>query len=237
MVFTQKAYGVELIAHRANSGDFKENTLEAIASSWKYKADAVEIDVRMSKDHVVYLFHDETINGSNVDLYTHNEMQSFDPTIPKLSSVLNLDIPLGYYILDLKDESSEFIAVLTSLIQESNFPIQKLSFQSANISVLSKIRETLPKSQYIYLSKLKRKRLWFHKPSSSELFELLAKNNISAVSLKGRQFIDITFIESLKLKGIKVLIWNINSLERVEYYTSLGVDGIITDRLLEIRSN
>ena len=53
LIFTQNAYGIELIAHRANSGGFKENTLEAISNSWKCKADAVEIDIRMSKDRIV----------------------------------------------------------------------------------------------------------------------------------------------------------------------------------------
>ena len=46
--------GIEIIAHRGASYDAPENTLPAVNLAWKRNADAVEVDVFMSKDgHVV----------------------------------------------------------------------------------------------------------------------------------------------------------------------------------------
>ncbi|MCP4265812.1 MAG: glycerophosphodiester phosphodiesterase [Candidatus Brocadiaceae bacterium] len=237
-IFATNTYGAELIAHRAVVGSgFKENTLEAISNSWKFGADAVELDIRMSKDGVIYLFHDKTINGTTVDSYNYSEMLKFDNTITKLSSVLNLGTPDGYYILDLKNNSRDFLENLISLIQISGFTHQKLIFQSSDIEELTRIKKYLPNSRYAFLSKLKRKLPCYRKPSSSEIIETLVSNNIMIASLKGRQFIDNVFINDFRQKGIKILVWNINDLQRVKYYTNLGVDGIITDRLLRIRPN
>ncbi len=237
-IFATNTYGAELIAHRAVVGSgFKENTLEAISNSWISGADAVEVDIRMSKDGVIYLFHDKTINGTTVDSYNYSEMLKFDNTITKLSSVLNLGTPDGYYILDLKNNSRDFLENLISLIQMSDFPHQKQAFQSSSIEGLARIRGNLPNSRYVFLTKLKRKLPWFRKPSSSEIIETLAASNIMIASLKGRQFIDKDFVNDFRQKGIEILVWNINDLQRVKYYTSLGVGGIITDRLLEIRLN
>ncbi|MHC4743852.1 MAG: glycerophosphodiester phosphodiesterase [Planctomycetota bacterium] len=60
--------GIPLLVHRGASKEAPENTLEAYAAAMDLGADGVEIDVRRSKDGVLYLFHDPTLdretNGS-----------------------------------------------------------------------------------------------------------------------------------------------------------------------------
>jgi phosphoglycerol transferase MdoB-like AlkP superfamily enzyme/glycerophosphoryl diester phosphodiesterase len=53
---------VLIIAHRGNSIDFPENTLEAIDSAFDLGADVVEVDVRRSRDGALVLFHDDTLD-------------------------------------------------------------------------------------------------------------------------------------------------------------------------------
>jgi len=49
---------MEIIAHRGASCDAPENTLSAIHLAWKQNADAVEVDVHLSKDGHLVVIHD-----------------------------------------------------------------------------------------------------------------------------------------------------------------------------------
>src|SRR5436305_14139622 len=49
---------VEIIAHRGASQEAPENTLAAIRHAWQQNADAVEVDVHLSKDGQVVVIHD-----------------------------------------------------------------------------------------------------------------------------------------------------------------------------------
>ena len=53
------ADAVEIIAHRGASHDAPENTLAAVNLGWKRNADAVEVDVFLSKDNsgiILFIF-------------------------------------------------------------------------------------------------------------------------------------------------------------------------------------
>jgi len=51
-----------VIAHRGNSAHAPENTIEAIQSAVELGADAVEFDVRLTRDGVPVLLHDATLD-------------------------------------------------------------------------------------------------------------------------------------------------------------------------------
>lgn len=67
-LIARRRAGIPLLVHRGASKEAPENTLEAYGAAMDLGADGVEIDVRRSKDGVLYLFHDETLdretNGS-----------------------------------------------------------------------------------------------------------------------------------------------------------------------------
>src|SRR5215207_9924600 len=49
---------VEIIAHRGASADAPENSLTAMKLAWEQGADAVELDLWLSKDGQLIVFHD-----------------------------------------------------------------------------------------------------------------------------------------------------------------------------------
>ena len=51
--------GVEIIAHRGASHLAPENTLASVELAWKRGADAVEIDIWLTKDGRIVAIHDE----------------------------------------------------------------------------------------------------------------------------------------------------------------------------------
>lgn len=52
---------VTAVAHRGDPYRFRENTLDSLRSAIARGADAVEIDVRLTRDGVPVLLHDETL--------------------------------------------------------------------------------------------------------------------------------------------------------------------------------
>jgi glycerophosphoryl diester phosphodiesterase len=58
LCFAQTAFCVEIIAHRGASFDAPENTLTAMKLAWEQNADAIELDLWLSKDGRLVVFHD-----------------------------------------------------------------------------------------------------------------------------------------------------------------------------------
>ena len=56
----ERRQGTPVMVHRGDSSAAPENTLEAYATAIDRGADGVEIDIRRSKDGVLYLHHDDT---------------------------------------------------------------------------------------------------------------------------------------------------------------------------------
>src|SRR5580700_364858 len=74
---------VEFIAHRGASRDAPENTVAAVKLAWFQNADAVEVDVQLTQDGKLLVFHDantKRIAGTNkrIDHHTLAELQLLD---------------------------------------------------------------------------------------------------------------------------------------------------------------
>lgn len=108
LMFTRPGRQV-ICVHR---GGAPENTLEGLAevldptNPFAKRPDMIEIDVRLSKDGVPVLMHDETLDrttpfSGRVDAYTASELGRMN--VPTLRQALNL-IPFDVYVLmDVKD--------------------------------------------------------------------------------------------------------------------------------------
>jgi glycerophosphoryl diester phosphodiesterase len=108
-----------LIAHRGGSLEAPENTLASFRHAIEVGVEYVELDVQMSKDGVLVVIHDETLdrttNGTGlVGDYTYAELKKLDAgshfapeyrgeTIPTLRDVLELCAKAGVgVVLELK---------------------------------------------------------------------------------------------------------------------------------------
>lgn len=98
----ERREGIPLLVHRGAYFFAPENTLEAFLAAMERGADGVELDVRRSKDGILYLMHDATVDrvlkgeGKGCEM-THREISSLpfrkaDPRIrvPTLAAFLEL---------------------------------------------------------------------------------------------------------------------------------------------------
>ena len=78
----ERRKGVNLICHRGASEHAHENTLEAYRATFELGGDGNEFDIRVTKDGVLVLFHDDMLDhllkaDGNVSDYTWEELQRF----------------------------------------------------------------------------------------------------------------------------------------------------------------
>src|SRR3954466_12398745 len=74
---------MEIIGHRGASYDAPENTLSAVNLAWQQGADAVEVDVHLSRDGRVIVIHDDNTRKTaglkrKVCDQTWSELQKLD---------------------------------------------------------------------------------------------------------------------------------------------------------------
>ena len=120
-----------VVAHRGNSIHYPENTLAAMRSAFDLGADAVELDIRLSRDGVPVVFHDDTLerttNGKGpVDKLTVAELKRLDAgkwmddrfagtRIPTLEEALRETRGRGSLLLDLKSDGLGAVVAQTYL--------------------------------------------------------------------------------------------------------------------------
>jgi glycerophosphoryl diester phosphodiesterase len=127
---------LEVIAHRGLSLEFPENTMPAILGAIQAGADAIELDIQLSKDGVPVVFHDDTLertsNGrGRLASKTVAELKRLDvgrwkglqfegtrlPTLQEVLAVTGENVPL---LLDLKADG--MAAAIARVYAEARVP-------------------------------------------------------------------------------------------------------------------
>ena len=221
----------QCIAHRGASGDFPENTIEALDAAWEAGADVVEVDVRSIKDGTLVLFHDHAVNDRRIDTMTYEQLQREAPDydIPTLADAFSACTETQMLLLDLKDDSSGFVTNLVAVIRNAGPSCPRLIFQSRHVPTLEKLTPHFNRPVTLYLTSLEREVDLSPVPSPQSVAATLMEKGLSGVSAKGRQFINRGYVEAFQKQGFLFYVWTVNPVDRIRHYMSLGVDGIITD--------
>ncbi|GMN11562.1 hypothetical protein MTsPCn9_25600 [Croceitalea sp. MTPC9] len=100
--------GILICAHRSFHRDAPENSIESIKRAIGEGIDMVELDVRTTKDSVLVLMHDDSIDrtttgSGKVSQYTFKELQQFN--LKSGDSISNEKIPTLKDALDILKES------------------------------------------------------------------------------------------------------------------------------------
>ncbi len=105
----------ELIAHRAQLKDSTDsNSLAAVRAAYAAGVSSVEIDVRISRDGVVYLFHDDDNHGLSSKNLTFSRMQHLHGRLTRLAELFDAPLPGLRFILDLKSLDAKMVNALAN---------------------------------------------------------------------------------------------------------------------------
>ena len=207
------------IGHRGAKGYCQENTLESFQKALDLGCDGIELDVHLSKDNVLVVIHDDTIDRTTtgvgfVNDFTSSQLKKFG--IPTLDEVVNLVNKKAIINIEIKTEKATFKVL--EFLKKHNSNLHLFQVSSFNWSVLETISQYNPN---IFLSVLTE--------NSIEEAMLFAKK-IKAHSIN--PYFKLLTIENVPLiqeNGFKIYPWTVNQPEDITFVKSLNVDGIISD--------
>jgi len=212
------------IGHRGARAYEPENTLSSFRKAIELGANAVELDVRKTKDGKLVVIHNadvnKTTNGEGaVNELTLEQIQKLvtdkNEHIPTLDDVLDSVRKRVKILIEIKEIGTE--KQIVELIQQKGL--------TDNVIVVSFHEEALKKVREL------------NSEVETGLIYVRHKNPIqTALDLKAKYLLSLySFTHSANVKkahenGLKIIVWTINKREEVEEYKKKGVDGIASDR-------
>jgi glycerophosphoryl diester phosphodiesterase len=217
---------IKVIAHRGTRAKEPENTIRGIKRAFTCRADAVEIDVRLSKDGKVMVIHDETLERTTNGVGSVREKRSAElklldagkgEEIPILSEVLSLSKGFGIeLVVEMKEEGIEERVMRE--IEDLGMDEEEVTISSFFHPSLLKIKELEPKIKTGVII------------SSLPVFPVnLARDANANVIFPKYPRLNGELVEKAHKNGIDVYPWVINRKKDLEKVIELGVDGIVTD--------
>jgi glycerophosphoryl diester phosphodiesterase len=242
-LFTSSA--VEIIAHRGASHDAPENTLAALKLAWQQNADAIELDLWLSKDGKIVVLHDahtKRFGGStnHVAQQTWAELQGADvgswkdprfrgERIPTLDSIL-ATIPTGKRaVLEIKC-GPEILPELGRVIAQSGRKRSELAIISFDFETLRASKKELPQLEHYFLHNYKKDDRTGAWPTPPLLIQRAKAAGFDGLDLQFTWPIDKAFLAGVKQAGLKLIVWTVNDPIVARRMAEAGVDGITTDR-------
>jgi glycerophosphoryl diester phosphodiesterase len=217
------------IGHRGAKALEIENTLDSFNKAVHLGANAIELDVRHSADGKLVVSHDENLKrvyGSNIGIR--------DATLKELKHLT------GNRIVTLK----EALQALKGNVEKILVELKETGYEKKVLAVIA--REKL-KDEAIVVSfhdeALSRVREADKKIETGLIYARYKKPVEAALKLKAQyllplyRFVHTKDVEKAHEKGLKVVVWTINTKQEAEEYIKKGVDGIATDDPLIFSGN
>lgn len=229
---------VAVIAHRGGAALGVENTLSCIEAGIAAGADAVEVDVRLTKDGHFVVFHNARVDDltggkGKISEMTLGEVQALRLVggdgcfIPTLEQVLALVAGRCGVLIDIKDAGASFCGGEQALIDviEACGAVEWVAVQSFNDGVLERLHELGAPFPLEKLIAFKVPFLPLVVDDGLRFFSLKRYAHISSFNF-GKRLFPAALARKIRKAGKGVKVWTVSS--PVELSTG-EVDGVITD--------
>lgn len=211
------------VGHRGAKAYAPENTLASFSKAIEIGVDAVELDVRKTRDGELVVMHDadikRTTNGkglvSELTLAQIKAFSSGGETVPTLGEALDFLGGKVKVVIELKEQGCEEQVLAEVRKRDIQKDVVITSFLE---KALKKIRE---------LDATVQTGLIYAKHSNPLKAALELKANYL---LPLYRFTHTANVQKAHQNGLKVVVWTINTPEEVVEYAKKGVDGIASDK-------
>jgi glycerophosphoryl diester phosphodiesterase len=238
-----------VFAHRGGSTLGPENTMAAFDEGLRLGADGLELDVHLSRDGVVVVHHDRTLERTTnlsgpVAVRTADELARADAAyffrradafpfrgqgvgVPTLLDVLRRyrDVPV---IVELKVNRDELARAVVDTVRAAD-AIERVSVGSFGLRALREVRRIEPR---LATSAGRQEVRW-------ALYRSWCGWPISRVAYRGYQVperlgatrvVSPRFVSVAHRAGLEVQVWTVDTESDAARLLGWGVDALITDR-------
>ncbi len=246
LAFTAQTSAVDIIAHRGASHDAPENTLAAFKLGWQQRADAVELDIWLTKDGKIIVSHDgdtkrTTGTAKKIPESTLAELRALDAgswkdpkwkneKLPTLDEALAL-IPDGKRLVIEIKCGVEVLPELERVLKASGKPAAQLVIISFKYDVCAESKKLFPKIPVLFLSSFKEDKAtgkW--SPTPDSLIAKAKAAGLEGINLAHKGPLDADFVKKTHAAGLKFYVWTVDDAAIAKKLLADGADGITTNR-------
>ena len=210
------------IGHRGAAGLEPENTLRSFIRATVEGADAIELDLRLTRDDRLVVLHDATVDRTTDGSGSAAEMTLEE--IKRLDAGLGERVPTFEEVLEVTDlpiyaelKVVEAAGPLAACIRERGLAgrVTPISFRS---EALHRIKQPLPD-------------LAVGLVVSGTLSDPTGALRVGAALVSTEAaYLNAAFVESCRQADLRVTAWTVNEPEEMQRMIRLAIDGIVTDR-------
>ena len=209
-----------IIGHRGASAVAPENSIAAFEAAIAAGTDGIEFDVRLSRDGVPVIIHDDTLQrthglrGRVVDS-SANELGSVGvPSLRDLFELMSQNDLILY--LEIKGSSAALAERCCELVSEFSYE-DRVIVECFDLNVIKNIRTLKTAALFeprIYTDQRVIDRTLEARASVLALHHRLAKS---------------TLVEKAKLAGLRVVVWTVDDPAWIARAQAMGIEALITN--------
>lgn len=214
-------------------GGAQENTLASFRAAHDRGLSMAELDVRLSKDQVVVVFHDKDLKrlghrNKLVEELTAAELHEFVQA-PTLESLLtSTDVP-RFFNIELKTDkafSGDLEKKVAEVVRKTHAE-QRVLFSSFNPLAIRRLSRLLPEVPRALLAtkeheagnRIYLRQMWFAPYIRTNLLHL------------DHNYVDADEVRRWKKRGVPVALWTVNNEAKATELLAAGAISIISDTL------
>jgi glycerophosphoryl diester phosphodiesterase len=208
-----------LIGHRGIKDLEPENTLKSISAAFELGLECVEVDVKISKDKIPLLLHDDTLERTTTGFglasnFTFKEINQLDAgyffykyktniKVPKLSEVLEYIKKKQKYInIELKpNKGLEILNVEKVLEEVKKKSYQNIYFSSFDLQSCISIKEKSPDSLCGFLKDD------FDNININDTIDICKKNNLFSCGINYKSF-SKSLVDKFTKNNIQITVYS-----------------------------
>ena len=239
-----------MYAHRGGAALRPENTIAAFDNGIACGADGLEFDVHLSRDGVVVIHHDHTLERTTsgrgaLARFTAAELAKMDAGynfadangqypyrgkgfgVPTLREVLHR-YPNAPLIIELKSGASRLAHAVVDQIRAAG-ALERVaigSFYADGLEAVRAYEPRLPTGAAKNETRWALYRSWVGWPLGRTRYrEFQVPPRVGLTRIVTR-----SFVEHAHRAGLPVKVWTVNAARDIQRFVSYGVDAVITDR-------
>ena len=226
-----------LVAHRGASYLAPENTVASAQLAWELDADAVEVDVYLSKDGLIVVNHDKDTKRTSgetfvvkdteaaqlrkLDVGSYKDKKYQGEKMPFLEEIIATVPPGKELFIEIKC-GPEILPVLESAINKSGKKDQMVII-SFGKEVVVQAKQRMPDIPVYWL------RGDFTEYALDEVVAIARENQLDGLDLN-YQLVTPELMQRMDKEGLEVHVYTVNDAKEAKKLTNLKVAGITTDR-------
>lgn len=214
-----------VIAHRGDSFNALENSLQAVHRALSYPVDMIEIDVRRSRDNVLFVMHDKSTartaeRALDVERATSRELAGFrlkngDP-VPTLTDMIKAIAGKTGLNIEIKSDGAGLLTAEYLASSDYKGYVLVSSFKEEEVQAVHRVLPALPVSM---------------------IFDVFTVRDLPAYRERGYKIVSLrktTVTEDLVRachdQGIQLYVWTVDAEEEMRKFISWNVDGMYSNK-------